>query len=130
MSSYLLKKYNIEEWNLNQFMSFVLIYAAYSDGMVMDDELIVVEKTVGAIPSLEARRLLDDLDEMERLDIIVAFKSKFFATKDEQKKILSEIKRIYKSDGDYSNVEKQTYKALENIFQVPYKFKTLINFNC
>ena len=118
MSSYLLKKYNIEEWNLNQFMSFVLIYAAYTDGVVMDDELIVVEKTVGAIPSLEARRLLDDLDEMERLDIIVAFKSKFFATKDEQKKILSETKRIYKSDEDCSNVEKQTYKPLENIFQV------------
>lgn len=32
----------------------------------MDDELIVVEKTVGAITSLEARRLLDDLDEMEK----------------------------------------------------------------
>ena len=39
---------------------FRLIYAAYTDGVVMDDELIVVEKTVGAIPSLEARRLLDD----------------------------------------------------------------------
>ena len=58
------------------------------------------------------------LMKWKRLDIIVAFKSKFFATRDEQKKILSETKRIYKSDEDCSNVEKQTYKPLENIFQV------------
>lgn len=108
-------KYRIDLWEYQDFLAFVLIYAAYADMEVVEEEIDAIERRVGHEKFVQARRIMDKLNDSERIDLILSFREKYFPTKEDHDKLYSDMKEIFLADGNYNQLEKAILMYLKHI---------------
>lgn len=107
----------MQEWNYQQFLAFVLLYAANSDQDVKTEELSLIEKKVGNEALTRARQEFEKLSDHEIIDLIVDQRDQFFADEQGRDKILADVQEVYEADHNYSLTERNTMMMLKKIIR-------------
>lgn len=108
-------RYRIDLWSYEDFLAFVLMYAAYADMELLDEEVELMEERVGHERTVMAKRIMDKLNDNERISVILSFRDKFFPTKEDHDKLFADMKSIFLADGNYNQLEKVVLMYLKKI---------------
>ncbi len=108
-------KENLDLWTYNDFLAFLLIYAASADFTITDEERTRLALDTGYDSYRKALPLFEALSDYERLQTILYFKPRYFATNEEVEKILQEVQDIYKADEKYSANEQNLLLLLRKV---------------
>ncbi len=89
-------------WSYNDFLAFLLIYAASADFTITDEERTRLALETGYDSYRKALLLFEAQSDYERLQTILYFKPRYFATQEEVEKMLQEVQNMYNVDEEYS----------------------------
>ena len=108
-------RYRIDLWSYEEFLAFVLMYAAYADNEFVEEELDEIIKRVGFEKEEQARKIINKLSDSERIDLILSFREKYFPTEADHEKLYDDMKSIFQADGRYNQLEKAVLMYLKRI---------------
>ena len=109
------EQYRVDLWSYEDFLAFVLMYAAYADLEVLEEETDLIEQQVGHERTVLAKKIMDKLNDNERIDLIISFREKYFPTDEDHAKLFEDMKRIFLADGNYNQLEKAIMMYLKRL---------------
>ncbi|MDB2363771.1 TerB family tellurite resistance protein [Flavobacteriales bacterium] len=102
------------ELNVNQFFTFLAIYAANADAEIDQQEVNLIVKDAGEDLYSEMRTLFDKLSDKERLEIITA-NSTYYNTEESKAKLFERMIRVFKVDGHINASESAVIRLLKHL---------------
>lgn len=102
-------------WNQNEFLAFTLIYGAHADMEFSSQEKEEVQKLVTKEKYLDLYNLFNGMSDYKALELIMDYKELYYPTTSQKNDLLDKLENLFKSDGDFSSLEKQLHLFLEKI---------------
>lgn len=103
------------EWNNEEFVTFVLLYASHVDMDFSEEEK---NKIVERLPNGTFDKMYEifkDMSDYEALQSILSYKGIYYPTPDRKKELLDKIKLVFFADGDYSVMERELLHFLDKL---------------
>jgi hypothetical protein len=104
-------------WSFEQFLGYVLIHAASSDQEIVAKELKFIERKVGKEILDEMMEVYEDQNDVERLDTILSYKSKYYPTQADVDSLIAQIEAVDSSDHDIDAAEQMTIMMLKKLLK-------------
>ncbi|MCH8330501.1 MAG: hypothetical protein IH946_03830 [Bacteroidetes bacterium] len=104
-----------KNWTYEEFLSFLLIYAASADFEISSEETDLIKAKYGVETFEKSMVIFEGLNFMEQVDVILEFKSKYFSTEEELNKLFELIQELFDADGEFSLLEQNQYRALKRL---------------
>lgn len=103
------------DWDFEEFAAFLLIHAGYADLELTEDERVKIKSRISseAFERIHAQYLL--YDDGEILQIILKNKEKHYPTSEKKQELLSRMRSLFESDGDYSKLEHSMMQFYERL---------------
>ena len=106
---------NLNQWTYKHFQAFLLLYAASSDLTVKPEELEQLIEKAGFTAYEDILPVFQAQSDYERLQTILYFKPKYFATAAEGEKLIAELQAMYQLDHTFSQAEQGILLLLRKI---------------
>ena len=102
-------------WTHDEFMAFLLFYAANADMDCSDNERQMILSTIteGHLPEIEAE--YNRLTDFERIQVIQFYKTKHYPSTSQKQEIMDALKKICNADGEYDQMERSMLLMLQKI---------------
>jgi len=100
----------IGKWNLDEFITFLLIHASYADLEYSDEERVISKSLLSAEDYDEISAAYDDMGEYEITESIISYKGLHYPTVPQKQELLGRMTQIFEADGDFSKLEKKLYE--------------------
>lgn len=104
-----------QNWQQNEFMAFLLLYAAKADSKIVAAESNFIIQHFGSDAYATAKVLFDKQSDYEILQTIADEKERLFPGVAGKQTIHEHLTALFKADGDFSSIEKVVLSALERI---------------
>lgn len=102
-------------WSYNEFLAFLLIYAAEMNYPLTKEELEFIQQRT-QINSIDAiKATVDTLSDAASLDIIDDYRSKYLSAADKAQQAKTDLENLLNTDGLHSQLEKAAIHILEKI---------------
>ena len=105
----------VENWTYDDFLAFIMIYAAFADLNIDESEKKVIREKVGDESYEKVMGIFDERNDMERIDIILHFKEKHIKDQTEKEKVLADMKDVFMADEEYSTLEQNIFMAVQKL---------------
>ena len=105
-------------WSYTEFKTYVLLYAADTNQIITEEEKDFIDSQFDALLVKTMQKELDDDNDYERIQKIMAYIEQNHLTKKDLEGLLKEVEEIYKSDGKYDATEKAMYHLLGKLFNM------------
>lgn len=102
-------------WNQNEFLAFALLYAAHVDIEFSTEEEAKIKSLVDEDTYSKLYDQFIDMSDYKALEIILSYKGLYYPTAPRKAELLSQIKDLFKADGDYSVMERELFHFLEKL---------------
>ena len=96
-------------WNLDEFITFLLIHSSYADLEFTAEEEKLVKSYLSDEDYEEIVEAYDNMGEFETIETIQSYKGLHYPTVSQKQELLGRMKQLFKADGDYSKLEKKLY---------------------
>lgn len=106
---------NTSNWTYNEFLGFLLLYAAGVDCDLTEQELGFIKQTTGIADIDKIKDAVCSVSDAEALDIIESYRPQYFATKEKEQEAISDLEQLLKTPGMHSQIEKAGVHMLEKI---------------
>ena len=103
----------MEKLTHEEYLAFLLLYAAYADLEMNRDEAERILDCIDKDVFVETRRNFVKLNDKQRLDVILAQKSQYLGTKELVDVTLEEIKKLFMCDHKMLPIEHFYYNLLK-----------------
>ncbi len=102
-------------WSYNEFLAFLMVYAAQMNLVLSEEELDFIKNKTGIsnIDSIKAR--VESISDIEALDIIEVYRNQYLDTKEKQEKVRQDLEGLLKADTGHSQLEKVVIHLLERV---------------
>ena len=107
------QKIDTTKWTYEEFLGFILLYAANADITIAEQEKKMIENKVGQEQFEKAKSWFNKSNDYERLQAILSLKPRFYPTEEEKKKIIKNIQEVFLADGKFDQVEKSLLLCLQ-----------------
>jgi len=97
-------------WNLDEFITFLLIHASYADLEYTDEESSLIKKYLSEEDYKEISGAYDDMGEYEITETILSYKGVHYPTVAQKEELLGRMMELFEADGDFSKLEKKLYQ--------------------
>lgn len=104
-----------------EFMIFLLIYASYADYELSTSEITRIKSKFDPLLVDEVLAKFEAMSDYERLNFIMQNKTEFLKSDKDFQDLLDEIQLQFKSDGDYSKLEKGMHNFLQHMLTEEWK---------
>lgn len=104
-------------WSENDFLAYVLMYAAYADKKLAYEEYMAISDIVGSQQAKKAKDLIERLDSEQQDALLLRCKDRFLKTEAELTALFEKIQRIFDADGRFCILEKSAKMYLEKILR-------------
>ena len=96
---------NHPKWNYEEFLSFLLIYAAGADMNFSQKEKELIKEKIDfeRLETLTAEH--DSMSDYQRISVIQSYKGLYFPTVERKEEMLDQVKQLFEADGDFSVME-------------------------
>lgn len=105
----------VESWSYNDFMAFLLMYAASADFQLADEEKEMLFSKVDLKDYRHVHRLFERQNDYQRLETIRSFRGRYYKNEADREKLLKELKDMFLADNRYDSVEKGFFMGLRRI---------------
>lgn len=108
---------NSPNWSKNDLKAYLLLFAANADFVETKDEKQFIKSKAGKD---EYRHIHDEFEEdtdYERIQKIQKFVEKEDYSDEQIEDLLSEMKELFKSDGEYKGAERSIYYGLKKVLK-------------
>lgn len=106
---------NHPKWNFEEFTTFLLLYASNADLELSINEEEEMKKRLDLDKYEKIKQEFDASSDYKIIQIILSYKGIYFPTLDRTKELLNLIKKQFFADGDFSTLEKNTYRILQKL---------------
>ncbi len=106
---------SIDSWTYDEFLCYLMIYAAAADHVIEDAEAAVITKKSGETAYKKMRAVFDKSDAEEREMLILAYKEQHFHSPEDSQKALNDLKAVYMANDDFSILEQNQLQMLEAV---------------
>ena len=103
------------KWNHDQFRCFLLLQAAMADMKISGDEKQLILEKIGPCALTEVKDEFDTLNDYERLNVIGAYRDKFYDTPEKKAELLVRIEELFEIDGTYTTTEHNLFMMLRKL---------------
>lgn len=103
------------DWTAEDYKAFALIYAANVDAEVQEEEEDAIIAEVGGERAKRIKKAASKLSDYEVLQVLEKERTRFYPGAEGKKALMDEIKELFKSDGDYSQIEQVIARNLERL---------------
>ncbi len=100
----------------DEFLTFVLIYAAHGDKVVKESEIEYIKKRTSAELFERVFESFNSENHVQNFQVLVRHKEKFFPGKSGSQELLDEMEQVFVADGEYHDLEKKLFGSVRNIF--------------
>lgn len=105
----------VNKYSRDQFLAFVLLYAAHIDIEFSPEEKNMIKERVSPEDFDEVYGDFNDMSDYEALQSIMNHKNQFFASDEDKERLFTEIKTLFFADGKYAVQEKTLYHFLKKL---------------
>ena len=106
---------NHPKWNFEEFTTFLLLYASNADLELSASEEALMKKRLDLKKYDAVKKEFDKNSDYETIQTILSYKGIYFPTIDRTKELLNLIKQQFFADGEFSTLEKNTYRILQKL---------------
>ena len=103
------------DWTYNQFLAYLLLYAAHSDTKITDQEKEMIFARAGTHNYHHVKTRFDHANDYERLQVILGFRESYFPDDYSKNKLLDDMYTLLLSDYEYSVVEKSFFMCIRRL---------------
>ena len=107
----------MEKLSHEEYLAFILLYAAYADLEISRDEAERILDCIDRDVFVKTRRYFLELNDKQRLDVILAQKLQYLGTKYLVDITLAEIKNLFMCDHNLLPIEQFYYNFLKKQLQ-------------
>jgi len=107
---------NYKEWNYDEFIAFVMLYAANADYEIVEDEKELIIGKVGEQEYKQLLKFASGNHDTENINIILELKKKYITTKEDLADLFDQINEVINADGVVNLYEKNMNNALHFLF--------------
>ena len=111
-------KKNYENWTYQDFLTYVLIYAAASDFIISEEEKEYIQKRVEKDEFEKILKCFDKHSEYERIEVVKILGKKFSKDIGSKSEIRKELIKLFYADDDYSILEKNFFLMIKKIMDL------------
>jgi thiosulfate/3-mercaptopyruvate sulfurtransferase len=106
-------EFDTTNWSYDDFLAFVLLYAANVNiDLASREKQLIIDK-VGREKYAKASKCFASCNDYERLQTIISMKDRFYPTEQEKEKVLRNIKELFLADGKFDHLEKSLLLSLK-----------------
>jgi len=102
-------------WNLDEFITFLLIHASYADLEYSEEESKLIKKLLSEEDYKEISDIYDDMGEYKTLETILSYRGIHFPTVPQKQEMLGRMMQLFEADGDFSKLEKKLYSFFNKL---------------
>ena len=106
---------NKQNWNSHEFKVYLLLYAANADFELTQTEKQIIHTKASKSEYKHIHSVFENDSDYDRIETILNFKDKFFATEQETEKLLKEINELLKVDHELDLYEKNFFRVLQKL---------------
>ncbi len=103
--------------NFEQYVAFLLLFAAYADESLAKEEVLQMIETVDKNTLTEVNRYLQKLNLEERIEVIKRYKQIHFPDSQTRQFLYQELKRLLYSDSRLMRRESLVLGLIEDILK-------------
>jgi hypothetical protein len=104
-----------ENWTYEEYHTFVMLYAANSDGEISDKERDLITQESSAVTYAKIKSLFQACDDNQALDVIFSYSEKYCANQADRDRILADMQSIYQADSDFEQIEKGVHQLFKRM---------------
>lgn len=93
------------DWDFEEFAAFLLIHAGYADLELTEAERAQIKSRISSESFDKIHQQYLIYDEGEVLQVILRYKGVHYPTPERKQELLSRMRALFESDGDYSKLE-------------------------
>ena len=109
------------DYSLNDFLAYLMIYAADADFVITEEEEAHIRNVVGDNTYIQMLDLFDSHNDTETMEFISALKQQY-VNEASNESLLKIVKEVFLVDGYFAASEKALYEALKHL-----KWETIRN---
>jgi hypothetical protein len=99
-----------------EFMTFILLYAAYADDVVKAGEINYIKSKTTDELMKKIEPILAERNQVKNFQILLRHKENYFPHEDGSRRLLEEMENVFLSDDEYHPTEKRLFESVRNIF--------------
>ncbi len=103
------------EWTKEEFIAYLLLYAAKADQIITKEELDIVHSKVNNESYEKIKAEIEQDNDYQSSQKILFNIEQFNFSKNDIETLMKEIKTLFLSDGKYDILEKNMYLALSHL---------------
>lgn len=104
-------------WNYNDFLAFLMVYAAYADLRISDEEKEFIRQRVGKEGFEKMVNFYEELNDIDRINVLVDFKKRFCHSEEDLKTILADFASVLKEDHNIDAGEAAVFLGLRHLLK-------------
>ena len=108
---------NFEQWTKEEFLVYLMLYAANTDGNITEKEQKIIRSKVNLATYQEVLEQFETHGEYDCIQNILKYKEKYLDNEDAVKQIVSEMTEVFMGDGKISNAEQHILNLVAKILK-------------
>jgi hypothetical protein len=104
--------------NYNEYLAYLLLYAAHADFIVQEEELAIITALVGKPEFDHIAKAFENENDEGRLEVILQGKKQHIDPLADKSIILQHLKDIFIADNEYQAVEKEMFLYLRKLLEL------------
>lgn len=106
------------DWDKEQFLTFVLLYAAFADLQITEEEEEFISSKTSADDYADVKKTFMSHSDMERAQMISSYSEEEEFDSEYAQIIKNDMEDLFLSDGEYTQWEKNIGRALVRLMNL------------
>ncbi len=106
---------NHDNWSYNEFLAFLLVYAAEMNYPLSKEELAFIKERTQINDIEKIKATVDSVNDVSAIDIIEDYRKKYLHSKEKEDQAKADLQNLLKTPGIHSQLEKAGVHILEKI---------------
>jgi hypothetical protein len=111
-------EHEIVQLNFNEYIAYLLLYAANADFEIEKEELEIIERSLDKEDYERVRKAFDRANDAERLEVIMHYKKIYHNTLMDAEAVTSQLKEVFMADEEYPSIEKAVFMYLKKLLNI------------
>lgn len=99
-------------WDYQEFIAFIMLYVAFEDGDISDDESEIIKEKIGKERYRKLYAVLNSNINFDNMEIILELKDKFIKKESDLEKVFQSIEEIIMADGEVTKFEQDMINSI------------------
>ncbi|MCB0651801.1 MAG: hypothetical protein KDC85_11040 [Saprospiraceae bacterium] len=102
-------------WSKNEFLGYLFMYCAHADYIETEEEKDLIKSKIDKEVYQKIHQEFDGDNDYESIEKIVAAAGKYYPTPEAKEILVSEIMKLFLSDGTFDTMERNIFLGLKRL---------------